>query len=112
MPATPLCPKNHQRQEWFVAKYVPTAQDNVWQKLQCSGRGAQLYQVPPHDVGDLIPYQQIRAWARGHGWKIPSGVKGCNGSDALVKAGGKAKSNGGSVKPKPVKRKKGKKHGN
>lgn len=81
--ATNLCPKNHQHEEVFVEGHAPSAQDNVWRQLRC-GHGQQLYQVPPHDVDNLIPYDQIRAWAGSHGWKVPPRNKACAGNDAVT----------------------------
>ena len=68
--ATDLCPANHRREELFVAGHAPQTNDNVWQTIQC-GSFAEVYQVPPHDVGDLIPYDQLTARAAALGWRVP-----------------------------------------
>jgi penicillin-binding protein 1C len=62
--STPLCPRERRRVEIFVAGHAPTQQDTVWQRVQCGrGRFSPLFVVPIHDVGDLIPYDQILNWA-------------------------------------------------
>ena len=53
-----------------MAGHAPQTNDNVWQTIQC-GSFAEVYQVPPHDVGDLIPYNQLTARAAALGWRVP-----------------------------------------
>jgi penicillin-binding protein 1C len=68
---TPLCPPDHQRLEYFAAGDVPTEQDTVWQRIRCiSGKLSPLFVVPVHDVGDLIPYDQILNWAKHLGPRV------------------------------------------
>ncbi len=68
--ATEWCPPDHRRVEIFVAGHEPTQPDNVWQKIKaCSSEG--IFQVPPHDIDDLIPYEQIWGWAQHMGWRVP-----------------------------------------
>lgn len=81
--ATDLCPKSHQRVEIFAAGYAPTQTDNVWEQLACGNRSG-LYQAPPHDVGDLIAYPQIRQWARAHGWNVPPNQNSCSDDAAAA----------------------------
>lgn len=90
--ATDLCPKAHQRKEIFVAGYAPTQTDNVWEQLTCGNRSG-LYQAPPHDVGDLIAYPQIRQWARAHGWNVPPNQNSCSDDAAGVPEKVKANQN-------------------
>ncbi|MEP7200903.1 MAG: hypothetical protein ABI874_13855 [Chloroflexota bacterium] len=69
---TELCPPDHRRVEFFVAGEEPTEPDDVWQHLQCQGGAVlpQVYMDPPHDVDDLIPYDQIVNWAERAGWNV------------------------------------------
>lgn len=87
-----LCPQDHRRQESFVEGYPPSEADTVWQRVQCQGRSL-LARVPPHDIGDLIPYPQIRAWARASGWNVPPRDKSCNDAQPVVNAPKQAKQN-------------------
>lgn len=69
--ATPLCPQDRRHLEYFVAGHAPTEQDTVWQRTRCpSGRLSPLFVVPIHDVGDLIPYDQIQNWAAKLGARV------------------------------------------
>jgi membrane carboxypeptidase/penicillin-binding protein len=69
--ATPWCPRDHQRLEYFVAAHAPTEQDAVWQRALCrSGRLSRLFVAPIHDVGDLFPYDQILIWAGKLGGRV------------------------------------------
>lgn len=79
---TDLCPRDHRRTEVFVAGHVPDKPDDVWQVIPCQG-AQRAFRVPPHDVGDLIPYRDIRTWARAAGWNIPGN---CNSGDPVVNA--------------------------
>jgi membrane carboxypeptidase/penicillin-binding protein PbpC len=82
--ATDQCPANRRREEIFVAGHAPTEKDNVWVQTSCVG----LAQVPPHDVGDLIPYHQILNWARSKGWNVPpGGDAACNGAQSVTQGG-------------------------
>ncbi len=83
--ATELCPPDRRRTELFVANRAPTEKDTAWQRLKIDKRNSllasdkcdpaeveeQVFQVPLHDVGDLIPYDQILDLARKNGWKVP-----------------------------------------
>ena len=69
---TNACPPDHRRTEVFVSGHEPRTPDSVWQQINCPAgqSGSGLYQQPPHDVGDLIPYTQITAWAQQAGWNV------------------------------------------
>ncbi len=107
--ATDLCPANHRRDEVFVSGYEPKEKDNVWQRIDCGG-ASEVLEVPPHDVGDLIPYARIRAWAASAGWRLaPANGLACNGAAPSTGGGGpaqvpgenKGNGKGGKKKGKP-----------
>lgn len=82
--ATDLCPANQRRQELFVAGHAPTQTDTVWRRAECSpGKFSRVYVVPLHDVGDLIPYNQIKQWAKSLGAPV-YGEEANPCSDAVV----------------------------
>jgi penicillin-binding protein 1C len=80
--ATPLCPRARHRVEFFVSGHAPTELDTVWRRVQCSpGQFSPIFVVPVHDVGDLIPYDQILDWAKGLGAPVlPPEANPCAGS--------------------------------
>jgi penicillin-binding protein 1C len=97
--ATPLCPPDHQRMEYFIEGHAPTEQDTVWQRVRCdSGKLSRLFIVPVHDVGDLIPYDQILNWARHLGPHVlPQEASPCtvpNGGGKGGNIGGRGKGKG------------------
>ncbi|HEY6040971.1 MAG TPA: transglycosylase domain-containing protein, partial [Anaerolineae bacterium] len=89
--ATELCPPDHRRVETFVANHAPTQKDSVWQKLKIDKRNGLLasdkcdpnqveervFQVPLHDVADVIPYDRILDLARKNGWQVPPQPSPC-----------------------------------
>jgi hypothetical protein len=89
--ATDLCPPDHRRVETFVANHAPTTKDTVWQNLKVDKRNGllasdkcdpsqvedHLFQVPLHDVADVIPYDRILDYARKNGWQVPPQPSPC-----------------------------------
>lgn len=88
--ATPLCPKDRRRVEVFVAAHAPTDQDTVWQHGPCgTKRASRVFVVPVHDVGDLIPYDQVLVWARHLGAPVlPPEATPCGGQGSDQGPGG------------------------
>ena len=73
-PANDYCPADHRFKSQFVADRIPD-KDPVWQKINvCGAEG--IYEVPMHDIDDLIPYERIVGWARSAGWHLPPNLGG------------------------------------
>ncbi|MGB8648312.1 MAG: PBP1A family penicillin-binding protein [Anaerolineae bacterium] len=79
------CPADHQYSSVFLQGQAPDKPDDVWVKVkvdktnnklandQCPPDIVQetLFEKMPHDIGDLMPYDQVVKWANDHGIPQP-----------------------------------------